>query len=150
MSVARLPFRHRRGLRFGIRTHCSHVTYLVVSIANLRLRVPINTNLRSDSHLPLTIVTKTWVHDSRTRLQKTEGIALASPSFILKIPRKLCDLSRSARKYKLVALGGTFYVLHAGHRHLLYEAFNLGDTVLIGVTSDRLVSTLRKKHQVRP
>ena len=136
--------------RSGIRTHCSHFTYLVGSIANLRLRVPINTNLRSAAHLPLAIVPKTWCDDSRTRLQKTEGIALGSPSFILKIPPKLCDLSRSARKYKLVALGGTFDVLHAGHRHLLYEAFNLGDTVLIGVTSDRLVATLHKKHQVRP
>jgi len=59
-------------------------------------------------------------------------------------------LSRSARRYKLVALGGTFDVLHAGHQHLLSEAFKLGDTVLIGVTSDRLVGTLHKKHQVRP
>jgi pantetheine-phosphate adenylyltransferase len=60
------------------------------------------------------------------------------------------DLSRSAHRYKLVALGGTFDVLHAGHRHLLSEAFKIGDVVLIGVTSDRLVGTLRKKHQVRP
>jgi pantetheine-phosphate adenylyltransferase len=59
-------------------------------------------------------------------------------------------LSRSARPYKLVALGGTFDVLHAGHRHLFSEAFKLGDVVLIGVTSDRLVVTLDKKHQVRP
>ena len=59
-------------------------------------------------------------------------------------------MSRSARRYKLVALGGTFDVLHAGHRHLLAEAFKLGDMVLIGVTSDQLVTTLHKKHQVRP
>ena len=58
-------------------------------------------------------------------------------------------MSRSARPYKLVALGGTFDVLHAGHRHLLSEAFKSGDVVLIGVTSDRLVATLHKKHQVR-
>ena len=58
-------------------------------------------------------------------------------------------MSRSARPYKLVALGGTFDVLHAGHRHLLSEAFRLGDVVLIGVTSDQLVATLHKKHQVR-
>ena len=58
-------------------------------------------------------------------------------------------MSRSVRRYKLVALGGTFDVLHAGHRHLLSEAFKLGDTVLIGVTGDRLVATLHKKHQVR-
>jgi len=41
-------------------------------------------------------------------------------------------------------------MLHAGHRHLLWEAFKLGDVVLIGVTSDRFVATLHKKHQVRP
>jgi len=58
-------------------------------------------------------------------------------------------LSRSARPYKLVALGGTFDVLHAGHRHLLSEAFKLGDVVLIGVTNDQLVLTLHKRHQVR-
>jgi len=58
-------------------------------------------------------------------------------------------LSRSARPYKLVALGGTFDTLHAGHRQLLSEAFRLGDVVLIGVTSDQLVATLHKKHQVR-
>ena len=58
-------------------------------------------------------------------------------------------MSRSARRYKLVALGGTFDVLHAGHRHLLSEAFKLGDMVLIGVTNDQLVLTLLKRHQVR-
>ncbi|TMI15684.1 pantetheine-phosphate adenylyltransferase [Candidatus Bathyarchaeota archaeon] len=58
-------------------------------------------------------------------------------------------MSRSARPYKLVALGGTFDVLHAGHWHLLSEAFKLGDVVLIGVTSDQLVATLHKKHRVR-
>src|SRR5207249_11297528 len=60
------------------------------------------------------------------------------------------DLSRSDRKYQLVVLGGTFDLLHAGHRHLRSEAFKLGDTVLIGVTSDQLVAILHKNHQVRP
>ncbi len=59
------------------------------------------------------------------------------------------DLSRSARPYKIVALGGTFDALHAGHQQLLSEAFKLGDVVLIGVTSGRLVTTLHKQHQVR-
>jgi pantetheine-phosphate adenylyltransferase len=74
---------------------------------------------------------------------------MGSPSFILKVQTKQLDLSGSARRYKLVALGGTFDVLHAGHRYLLSEAFNLGDIVLIGVTTDRLVATLPKKHRVR-
>src|SRR5207249_1952615 len=56
----------------------------------------------------------------------------------------------SNRKYQLVALGGTFDLLHAGHRHLLSEAFKLGDTVLIGITSDQFVATLHKKHKLRP
>lgn len=75
---------------------------------------------------------------------------LCSPRFILKIRPRTASLSRSTRRYKLVALGGTFDILHAGHRHLLSEAFKLGDMVLIGVTSDRLVATIHKKHQVRP
>ena len=41
-------------------------------------------------------------------------------------------------------------MLHAGHERLLSEAFKLGEIVLIGVTSDRFVATLHKKHQVRP
>lgn len=41
-------------------------------------------------------------------------------------------------------------MIHAGHRRLLAEAFRLGDMVLIGVTSDRLVMTLHKDHKVRP
>jgi pantetheine-phosphate adenylyltransferase len=54
------------------------------------------------------------------------------------------------RLYEVVALGGTFDVLHAGHKQLLSQAFRLGDKVLIGVTSDRLVKSLKKKHPVRP
>jgi pantetheine-phosphate adenylyltransferase len=84
-------------------------------------------------------------------LQKTERIAHGRPSFILqKQGPKRRNLSRSPRPYKLVALGGTFDALHAGHRQLLSKAFKLGDVVLIGVTSDRLVTTLHKKHRVRP
>lgn len=59
-------------------------------------------------------------------------------------------MSRSGRRYEVVALGGTFDVLHAGHKRLLSEAFRLGDKVLIGVTSDRLVRALKKNHPVRP
>ncbi len=59
-------------------------------------------------------------------------------------------LSSASRKYRLVALGGTFDLIHAGHRQLLAKAFDLGETVLIGVTSDELVLKLQKKHKVRP
>ncbi len=116
----------------------------------MRIRVLTNPRLRTAPNLPLPAhVTKTLC-DFPTVVQKTEGIAHGSPNFILGIPApKGRDLSRSARPYKLVALGGTFDVLHAGHRHLLSEAFKLGDVVLIGVTSERLVATLHKKHEVR-
>ena len=40
--------------------------------------------------------------------------------------------------------------MHIGHEKLLAEAFNLGERVLIGVSSDGLVSSLYKSHPVRP
>jgi cytidyltransferase-like protein len=39
-------------------------------------------------------------------------------------------------KYSKVATGGTFDQLHAGHRRLLERSFQLGDEVVIGLTSD--------------
>lgn len=38
-------------------------------------------------------------------------------------------------KFNLVAIGGTFDRLHAGHRHFIKQAFEFGDRVLIGLTS---------------
>jgi cytidyltransferase-like protein len=48
-----------------------------------------------------------------------------------------------------VALGGTFEVIHKGHRTLLTKAFALGDEVLIGLTSDHLANSTRRR-MVRP
>jgi len=43
---------------------------------------------------------------------------------------------RIAMKYKRVATGGTFDHIHRGHFALLTKSFEVGDTVVIGVTSD--------------
>jgi len=48
------------------------------------------------------------------------------------------------RRYKLVATGGTFDVIHKGHLALLRKAFELSESVIIGVTSDKLAAELGK------
>lgn len=40
-------------------------------------------------------------------------------------------------------------MLHRGHKKLISKAFEIADTVFIGLTGDSLVSRLRKDHQVR-
>jgi cytidyltransferase-like protein len=51
-------------------------------------------------------------------------------------------------KFPVVAVGGTFDLVHKGHRKLLDTAFEVGETVMIGVTSDRFVKKLHKPHKV--
>jgi len=48
------------------------------------------------------------------------------------------------RKYKVVALGGTFDHFHKGHRALLDEGFRRGELVLVGIVSDQLAKMLGK------
>lgn len=58
---------------------------------------------------------------------------------------------RGARKvYRTVAMGGTFDVLHNGHKKLLRQAFAVGRKVVIGVTSDDFAKSLHKPHKVDP
>ncbi len=54
------------------------------------------------------------------------------------------------KKYRLVAMGGTFDVLHRGHRKLLRQAFAIGRKVMIGITSDNFARYLHKPHKVDP
>lgn len=44
------------------------------------------------------------------------------------------------------AVAGTFDVLHDGHRRLLERAFQSGDTVYVGITSDRMASQSREDY----
>ena len=43
-------------------------------------------------------------------------------------------------RYAKVATGGTFDLLHSGHKRLLDRSFELGDEVVIGLTSDDFAS----------
>ncbi len=47
-------------------------------------------------------------------------------------------------KFKKVAVGGTFDLLHKGHRALIEKAFELGEEVILGITSDEM---LQKKAE---
>lgn len=51
------------------------------------------------------------------------------------------------KKYKLVALGGTFDILHSGHLELLRKGFDISTRVIIGLTSDELAKK-RGKHLI--
>jgi cytidyltransferase-like protein len=54
----------------------------------------------------------------------------------------LADLKR----FEKVAVGGTFDELHRGHKTLLVKAFEIGECVLIGLSSYDLVSKMSKPH----
>jgi len=52
------------------------------------------------------------------------------------------------RKFKVVAVGGTFDEFHKGHRALLSKAFEVSERVLIGLCTDEFVRRMRKPHPV--
>jgi pantetheine-phosphate adenylyltransferase len=50
-----------------------------------------------------------------------------------------------AEKFLIVATGGTFDEIHVGHIALLTKAFELGNRVIIGVSSDKFAANRGKK-----
>jgi cytidyltransferase-like protein len=51
------------------------------------------------------------------------------------------------KTYRKVAVGGTFDELHRGHEVLIRKAFEVGDKVMIGLSSDAFVSKMGKPHK---
>ncbi len=51
-------------------------------------------------------------------------------------------------KLSTVLVGGTFDEFHRGHRKLIMTAFEIGERVMIGLSSDDLARELRKKHEI--
>lgn len=54
------------------------------------------------------------------------------------------------KKFRKVAVGGTFDELHKGHRRLLAKAFEIGEIVLIGLCTDEFVRKMGKPHITAP
>ncbi|HUK84659.1 MAG TPA: phosphopantetheine adenylyltransferase [Candidatus Acidoferrum sp.] len=51
------------------------------------------------------------------------------------------------KKYNKVAVGGTFDELHMGHKALISKAFEVGEKIVIGLSSDEFVSKMSKTHK---
>lgn len=50
------------------------------------------------------------------------------------------------KDFQKVAVGGTFDELHKGHKTLLEKAFEIGEAVIIGLSSDGFVLKMGKPH----
>lgn len=54
----------------------------------------------------------------------------------------------SNNRLKWVSVGGTFDVMHKGHWFLLEETFNVGERAIVGVTTDKFATSLKKQHEI--
>ena len=54
------------------------------------------------------------------------------------------------RRYDKCILGGTFSLLHEGHKHLLLSAIKIAREIIIGITSEKYLEKHPKKHPVEP
>ena len=57
-------------------------------------------------------------------------------------------MSVKVRRYRKVSLGGTFDKLHDGHKRLIQQALDIGETVLIGVTTSNMLDKKPKTHEI--
>ena len=51
------------------------------------------------------------------------------------------------KKFRKVAVGGTFDEFHKGHKVLLMKAFEIGEHVLIGLCTDEFAEKMGKPHE---
>lgn len=54
------------------------------------------------------------------------------------------------KKFRIVGVGGTFDEFHKGHRALLMKAFDVGEHVMIGISSDQFAKKMVKPHRTAP